>query len=265
MAVYKFDFRKTQPASGSKRADYIKPGTYRFAVTDYDDKPSQGGKEMHTFTYQVVTKGNESGKQIIDRFAMPKSAKQSQFPKERLLSFFLACGSTKALGQLMNFDPATLVKAKRQFDAEVVDSREEARTVDGTTYPARTVSSINRYIFDSEDEDEDAEEDDEEEEDEEEEEEEDDEEEEEEEDDEDEEEDDEDEEDEDEEDEDEEEDEEPPPAKRRSSSKAAAAPAKTSKAKPATKPAAKAPAPKSSTKSKRSKSDDDDADFPFDD
>lgn len=261
MAVYSFDFRKAKPATGGARRDYIKPGKYKLRVKAYSDKASGNGKEMHTFTFSVLTKGEEANKEIIDRFAMPKTARDSQFPVERLLAFFLAAGAKNAVGKQIKLDPARLVG--KDFEAEIADQREEARTVDGTTYPARTVSAINRYIFDGDEDEPEDEEDEEEEDDEEEDEDEDDEEEDEEE------EDDEDEdEDEDEEEDEEEEEPEPAPKPRRSSRASSAATASSrSSSKSSSKTAAKAPAKAAAeapaAKAKRSSKSDDD--FPFDD
>lgn len=205
MAVYTFNFKKVQPSTGGGgRQPYIKPGKYRLKVTAYSDKSAASGKEMHTFTSTVLGKGPESGKTIIDRFAMPKTAKESQFPLERLLAFFMALGSKTAQGREMKLDPARLVG--KEYDALIGDVLEDARTVDGTTYPARTVSNITKYIFDGDEDEEDSDDDDEDEDEDEEEEDSDDE--------------------EDEEDEDEEEEEEEPAPKKKASKKA---PAKTSK------------------------------------
>lgn len=243
MAVYSFDFRKTKPAAAGQRRDYIKPGTYTFRVSKYSDKPSAGGKEMHSFTSEVVTKGEMQGKKITDNFAMPKSSRDSQFPVERLLAFFIACGSKKAQGSVLKFDPGKL--EGKTFMAEVYDKQEEASERDGKKYPARTVSALQYGVEESDDDDDDEDEEDEDEEDEEEDE------------DEEEEEDEDEEDDEDEEEDEEEEEEEPAPVKSKKSKTPAKAPAKK-----ATKTKAKAAPAKSSKKSSKSKGGDDD--FPFD-
>ncbi len=246
MAIHKFDFRKVKPAAAGQRRDYIKPGTYMFKVTNYSDKASAAGKEMHAFTSEVMTKGEMAGKKITDNFAMPKTSRESQFPVERLLAFFIACGSKKAQGNVMEFDPARLVG--KTFLAEVFDKQEEASTRDGKNYPARTVSSLQYGVEEEPDDEEEDEEEDEE-------------------DEEDEDEDDEEDEDEEEEDEDDEDDgliedeedeeEEPEPVKARKSSTSRSA--SKSKVKP------KAAATKSKTKAapaKKSRKSSDD--FPFD-
>lgn len=225
-----FDFRKTKPATGGGRQDYIKPGKYKFKVVNYDPKPSKAGKAMHTYTSEVMT-GPEAGKKIVDRFPMPRPG-ENMFPMEKLLAFFEACGA-KATGKRVEVDPAAF--KSKMFVAEVGDVTQPARTENGTSYPARLSSDINKYIIPGVNDDEDDEdvddEDDDDEEDEDEDEEED-------------EEDDEDDEDEDDEEEDEdEEDEEPAP--------------KT--AKKSTKSTAKKPAAKAGKKAKS-----DDEDFPFD-
>lgn len=247
MATYTFDFRKTAPATGGQRRDYIKPGRYTFKVDTYSDKPSATGKEMHAFTSIVQGKSPEAGKALTDYFVMPKTSKDPQFPKERLLAFFLSLGSKTAQGKSIQLDPARL-KGKT-FEAEVVDRHEEATVRDGTTYPARTTSVINRYIFDGDEEDADDEEDEEEEE------EEDDESDDDEDEEDDESDDDDNEEDDDEEDEDDEE-EEPAPKPRRGTR----TPAKP--AKPAAKASAKTPVKAASKPAKKSSKASDD--FPFD-
>ena len=240
MPKIKVDFRKLKPATGGGRADYIKPARYAFKVVEYSDKKSAGGKQMHTYTSAVVG-GTEAGKKIIDRFPMPGRG-DSTFPLEKFLAFLEACG-VKATGKQVEFDPSKVVG--KQFQAEVQDERQDARTENGTTYPARTTSGIGRYLIpgsEDEDEDEDADDEDDEDSDDD--------------DDEDDEEDDEEDEDDDEdEDEDEDDDDEPEPEPvKKSKAKAKAAPKSKAKA---------APAAKAKKKSKAK--DDDDEDFPFDD
>lgn len=137
-----FDFRKTKPATGGGRADYLKPGKYKFKVIDYSDKKSRQGKVMHAYTSQC-TSGPESGKKIIDRFPMPRPG-ENMFPMEKLLAFFESCGA-KATGKRVEVDPAAF-KGKT-FVAEIADERQEARTENGVTYPARTTSGINKYVI----------------------------------------------------------------------------------------------------------------------
>jgi hypothetical protein len=252
VAKITIDTKKVQPAHSGARRDYIKPGTYQFKVVDYSDKNSAAGKVMHAFTSEVISKGEMAGKKITDRFAMPKSSKESQFPVERLLAFLYACGAKK--GGVINAEGSKLVG--RSFVAEVYDQQEEARTDDsGRTYPARTVSAL-AYPDPSkvEDDDDDEDDDDEAEEDEDEDEEEDDEEDE----DEDEDEDDEDDNDDEDEDEDEEE-EEPEPVAKKRGRPAKAAVATRAKAPVKTKAKASAKAPAKATRKASA------TDFPFDD
>lgn len=174
MSVHSFDFRKAPPAEGGTRDDYITPGTHRFKVTKYSDADSAGGKEMHTYTLEVVgTRDPDTGKRITDRFALPNlktDPKASLFPLQRLHAFFIAAGAKNTLGKQIKIDPARFVG--RQIEAEVYDERQEARTVPGTggqparTFEARTVSRIGDFIDPNKKEDEDEDEDDEDEEDE---------------------------------------------------------------------------------------------------
>lgn len=247
MPKYKFDFRKAPPAKPGQRQDYIKPGVYKWKITAYDDKDSNSGKQMHTFTLEVTTKGDMQGKKAIDRFAMPKTAKDSQFPLQRFHALLLSAGAKVNSSKPIELDPAKLVG--KSVTAEVIDEIQEERKDGDRTFPRRTVSRIADYIFESDDDEEDEDDDDEDEEDEEEEEDED-------------EEDEEDDDEEEDEDEDEEE-EEVKPAKgkgktsARASSKASASSRTSKSSKSAAKPASK-------SKGKKKASDDDD-DFPFDD
>lgn len=143
MAVHTFDLSKVEAASGGSRRDYIKPGTYTFEIVKYDDKDSKAGNVMHTFTYAVASRGDEKGKKITDYMAMPKSAKDSDYGKAKLKALLIACGVKIPSGPF-KFDPARLVK--KQVVIEIVDKREDAQTVNGRTYPARTISDINEYL-----------------------------------------------------------------------------------------------------------------------
>lgn len=154
MATYTFDFRKLKPATGGGRQDYIKPGRYKFKVVEYSDKASSTGKAMHAYTYQVSS-GTEADKKIIDRFPMPNPG-DNVFPMEKFLAFLEACGA-KAAGKRFKLDPSKL--KSKTFVADVVDERQDARTVNGTTYPARTTSAINKYVIPGVNDDEESDED----------------------------------------------------------------------------------------------------------
>jgi len=232
MAKITINTKKVQPAHSGARRDYIKPGFYQFKVVDYSDKSSAGGKVMHAFTSEVISKGDQAGKKITDRFAMPRNSKESQFPVERLLAFLIACGAKT--GGTINAEGSKLVG--RTFYAEVFDQQEEARQgADGKNYPARVVSTLAYPDPKEEDEEEEDEEDDEEDEDEE-----------------------------DEEDEDEEEEEPAPKARRssaRSSRKATASSNRPGKSESSASRSSKSKAPAKSSRKSR----DEEEDFPFDD
>lgn len=151
MPKREYDFRGVEPARGGTRRDYITPGFYRFKVKSYDGSPSQGGRPMDTFVSEVITRGDQAGKKITDRFVIPRG-KESKYPLQRLLAFFEACG-VAATGKKASLDPSRIVG--REFDAEVFDQQEEARKVGDTTYPARVVSALQYGGEEAEDDDDD--------------------------------------------------------------------------------------------------------------
>ena len=164
MPTVTLDFRKAPPAQAGGRQDYIKPGVHRFKVVKYDDTDSKSGKTMHTFTIQI-TRGEEKGKKLTEYFPMPKGARDSLFPLQKLHAFLIAAGAKNTVGKQVKIDLSRLVG--KELSGEVGDERQEASTgANGQTFPARTVSRVFDYIDPKELSQQDADEDDEDEEDE---------------------------------------------------------------------------------------------------
>lgn len=144
MPTVTLDFRKAPPATGGGRQDYIKPGTYRMKVVKYDDKDSKGGKTMYAFTMQV-SRGEERGKKITEYFPMPKTAKESLFPVQKLHAFMIAAGAKPPSDKPFKIDLAKFVG--KELAVDIGDERQESNTnADGQTFAARTVSRIFDYI-----------------------------------------------------------------------------------------------------------------------
>ena len=168
MAKYPMDAKTYPPATAGVRQDYIAPGIQRLKVTDYSDSPSNAGKPMNTFTFEVMA-GSEKGKKIKDYFVIPKkvTTRASGYPLQRLNALIIATVSPKK--QVVTVDLKGLVG--KTCNAEIVDDRQEEQKRDGQTYPARTASKIFAYlesasVEDNEEEDDDEDEEDDEEDDE---------------------------------------------------------------------------------------------------
>ena len=144
MPTVTLDFRKAPPAQAGGRQDYIKPGVHKFKIVKYDDTDSKSGKTMHAFTIQI-TRGEEKGKKLTEYFPMPKSARDSLFPLQKLHAFMIAAGAKPPRDKTFKIDLAKFVG--KELSGEVGDERQEASTgANGQTFPARTVSRVFDYI-----------------------------------------------------------------------------------------------------------------------
>lgn len=98
--IITLNFKNAPPASGEKLiSDHFPPGTYPCTIIGAKKAVAKSGNDMIVVNVRIAGDNHASGKQLVERYALPTGPTDQQFGLSRFHQLIIALGSKEKKGE----------------------------------------------------------------------------------------------------------------------------------------------------------------------